>query len=93
MTFEQWLDVYEVAYRSAGEPFDIACPECGHLRLRLVYTAKPGADVGYGTFWCEHCLTGIGISRAVIPGWAVVRDGSLPAAERTPRIPDFRLVS
>ncbi|HWS37182.1 MAG TPA: hypothetical protein VN408_31170 [Actinoplanes sp.] len=92
-TFEQWMDAYEVACAAGSEPFDISCPNCGQRRLRLVFTAGPGSDVGNGTFWCDHCLTGIGISRAVIPDGSVVRDRSLPPAERTPRIPHVRLVS
>lgn len=92
-TFEQWLDAYEVAYTAVRAPFEIPCPHCGQRQLQLVFTGEPGRDVGYGHFWCDHCLTGIGISRTLIPDGAVVQDIRLARAERTPRIPNFRIVA
>jgi len=43
-------------------------------------------------FWCDACLLGVSICRAVIPDGAVVRDIHLPSEERFPQVPNFRLV-
>jgi hypothetical protein len=91
-TLDDWFDVYEEAYAAVPHDADLACPNCGHHTLRLVFTADPGRDVGNGAFWCDTCLLGISISRAVIPDGATVRDRGLPREERLPKIPDFRLV-
>lgn len=91
-TFEQWLGAYSDAYDALPGPIGSACPNCGHRELRIVFTGGPDRDVGYAHFWCDHCLEGIGISRAPIPDGAVVQDIRLPRADREPRIPNFRLV-
>ncbi|MFI5891005.1 hypothetical protein ACIA5D_12925 [Actinoplanes sp. NPDC051513] len=92
-TYEDWLDVYDVVYDAVPGNADVACPNCGHHTLRLVFTADPDRDVGYGSFWCDTCLLGVGLSRVVIPDGAIVRDRRLPPEERVPKVPNFRLVN
>ena len=92
-SFEQWLETFDEVYRAMPDAPDLACPNCGQRALRLVFTARPGADVGYAAFWCEHCGEGIHISRAAVPAGAVVRDGGVPIEDREPKIPDYRVVS
>jgi hypothetical protein len=92
-TFDDWLDVYEEVYAALPQDAGLACPNCGHHTLRLVYTGDLDRDVGYGAFWCDTCLLGISISRATIPDGAIVRDIRLPSEERLPKIPNFRLVT
>ena len=91
-TFDDWLDVYEKAYEAVPSDADLACPNCGHHTLRLVFTGDLERAEGYASFWCDTCLLGIGISRAPIPDGAVVRDIRVPREDRLPRIPNFRLV-
>jgi hypothetical protein len=91
-TFDDWMDVYEQFYDAAPIEPHVACPECGSYRLHLVYTGDLDRDVGYGLFWCDACLLGVSICRAVIPDGAVVRDIRLPSEERFPQVPNFRLV-
>ena len=90
-TFEQWLDAYDDAYDSVPGHLHDACPNCGQHRLRLVFTGDLQRMVGYAHFWCDHCLQGIGISRAVIPVRSVVRDILQPAEDRVPKIPNVHL--
>ncbi|BBH66678.1 hypothetical protein ACTI_33630 [Actinoplanes sp. OR16] len=92
-TYDEWLETFSDAYDMAPEAIDLACPNCGRQRLRLVFTARPDRSVGHAAFWCDHCLQGIGISRAVIPAEAIVRDSSVPADEREPKIPNFQLAT
>ncbi|WP_433301478.1 hypothetical protein ACQP2F_06210 [Actinoplanes sp. CA-030573] len=91
-TFDEWDAAYQQVYAALPGDADIACPDCGQHTLRLVYTRDPGRDSGYGHFWCDACLIGIGLCRAIIPDGAIVQDARLPAEERLPRVPNFRLV-
>ncbi|MBO3736853.1 hypothetical protein [Actinoplanes flavus] len=91
-TYDRWLDAYSAAYDTVPEPFEIACPQCGSKRLRLVFTGDPGSDVGYAHLWCDNCLYGIGVSRTIIPDGAVVQDIRQAPADRLPPIPNYRLV-
>jgi hypothetical protein len=93
-TFWQWLDVYELAYDTPGDLSALACPNCGRRTLALIYTGDLGEMTGYGTFWCNHCRQGIGISRAIVPADAVLRDWRLTPVQRQPSIPnDIHLVA
>lgn len=92
-TFEAWLDAYGEVYDAIPAEAGVACPNCGHRTLRLVFTGDLDRAIGYAHFWCDTCLQGIGISRAPIPDGAAVRDIRLPQAEREPPIPNFSLVS
>lgn len=91
-TYDDWLEIYGEVYDAIPRDPRPACPNCGHHTLRLVFTGDPELGVGYGFFWCETCLLGIGICRAPIPDGAIVRDRNLPPDERLPKIPNFRLV-
>ncbi|MFF0151643.1 hypothetical protein [Micromonospora sp. NPDC005203] len=92
-TFDEWLDAYDVVYEALPAQSDHACPNCGHRTLRMVFNARPGADVGYVSFWCDTCLEGISVSRAPIPAGATVRSTDKPVEERRPAIPNYRLAT
>ncbi|HEX5201754.1 hypothetical protein ACFQS1_30740 [Paractinoplanes rhizophilus] len=91
-TYEDWMDAYDAAYDALPRDADLACPNCGHHTLRLIFTGDLDRDVGYGSFWCDTCLLGVGTCRTIIPDGAVVRDIHLSSEERVPQIPNFRLV-
>ncbi|WP_432837845.1 hypothetical protein [Dactylosporangium sp. CA-092794] len=86
-TFAEWNELYESAYDTPGDLSGLACPDCGRHALHLVYTGDLDQLTGWGTFWCDNCLRGIGISRAVVPEGAILRDRHLPPEHRRPRIP------
>ena len=92
-SFEQWTEAWNDVYEALPADSETACPNCGHRTLRLVFSAKPDSAVGYADFWCDTCFEGIHVSRAVIPDGVIVRDSSVPTEERSPRIPDHRLVN
>ncbi|GGM06656.1 MULTISPECIES: hypothetical protein [Micromonospora] len=90
-SFDDWLEAYDHVYRTSPGSSDLPCPNCGRSTLRLVFTGPPDMDVGYASFWCDTCLEGIHISRAVIPAGAIVRSLATAAAERVPAVPDYHL--
>ncbi|WP_433393664.1 hypothetical protein [Micromonospora sp. KLBMP9576] len=92
-TFDKWLEAFDAVYQTLPEAPGLACPNCGHRTLRLVFTARPSADHGYASFWCDTCLEGIYVSRTFIPAGVAVRAANDPAAGRNHGIPDYRLVT
>ncbi|MEV6303293.1 hypothetical protein AB0M02_28040 [Actinoplanes sp. NPDC051861] len=91
-TYDQWLDAYSAAYDATPGPLVLACPNCGHARLNLVFTGDPDRMIGYAHFWCGYCLQGLGVSRTDIPAGATLQDSRLPRDERRPQVPDYQLV-
>lgn len=91
-TWDEWSERYEVAVLAVPEDPHQPCPECGHDALRLVFTGNLVTRIGYASFWCDHCLQGISISRASIPEGAVAHSIKDPPDARRPRIPNFRLI-
>ena len=91
-TYDQWLAAYSAVYDAVPDDADLACPNCGHKTLRLVFTGDLDRGIGYGHFWCDTCLQGIGISRAPIPDGATVQNIHDPREDREPKIPNFQLV-
>ncbi|MDG4800991.1 hypothetical protein [Micromonospora sp. WMMD980] len=92
-TFEEWLDAYEIFYRTLPTRPELPCPNCGHQTLSMVFTGPPGAGYGYVSFWCDTCLEGIHLSRAPIPAGVTARSIDAPAADRRSGIPNYRLVT
>lgn len=91
-TYDEWLDAYSAAYDATPGLRPAACPNCGQHILRLVFTGDLDRLIGYAHFWCDNCLTGIGISRTTIPDDAVIQDIHLPREAREPKIPNYTLV-
>lgn len=92
-TFDEWLDAYDIVYRTLPTTSDLRCPNCGHRTLHLVLTGPPGSGFGYASFWCNTCLEGIHLSRAPVPDGVRVLPLDLPAEERNRSIPNYRLVT
>jgi hypothetical protein len=92
-TWDEWSTAYEDAYRAVPDPPRTPCPNCGHNALRLVFTGNLVTAIGYASFWCDHCLQGIFMSRTPIPDGAVARSSAQAPEDRRPTIPDFTLVT
>ncbi|MET8044901.1 hypothetical protein ABZU25_29060 [Micromonospora sp. NPDC005215] len=92
-TFDEWLTAYDVVYRALPSTSDLACPNCGHRTLRIVFTAPPAAEYGYVSFWCDTCTEGIYVSRAPVPAGVTARSTEDPTEERNRGIPDYRLAT
>ena len=91
-TYDDWLAAYSDVYDAIPDDSRLPCPNCGHTTLRLVFTGDPEMSIGYGHFWCDTCLQGIGISRAPIPDGAVMQNIHDDREDRQPKIPNFTLV-
>ena len=85
-SFDDWVDAYEDAYVSPAGAAGIACPHCGALELRLVFTTRGRRDRGLARMWCDNCLTGIFLAPVPIP------DHAEAIAEGEARFPNFTLV-
>ncbi|RAO47822.1 hypothetical protein GAR06_01817 [Micromonospora saelicesensis] len=92
-TFDEWLTAYDAVFRALPAASDLACPNCGQRNLRIVFTARPAANAGYVSFWCDTCMEGIHVCRAPIPDGVTARPADKPTEERNPRVPDYRLVT
>ena len=91
-TYDQWLDAFSTFYDSIPRDAGLPCLNCGQKTLRLVFTGYPERMIGYGHFWCDTCLVGIGICRAPIPEGAVMQNIHDAPEDREPKIPNFQLV-
>lgn len=89
--WKEWATAYSTVYEALPGDSHTPCPNCGSDMLRLVFTGGPDRDVGYGAFWCDTCLQGIGISRAPIPEGATARDNRVAIEDRRPAIPNYTL--
>lgn len=88
-----WLAAYEACWLAlpAGEARQ-ACPECGADALRLTFTGSTELRVGYASFWCDACLTGIHLSRCPVPEGVPMESLDTPVEHRAVRAPDYTLV-
>lgn len=92
-TFDEWQTAYDVVYRALPAASDLACANCGQRTLRIVFTARPAANAGYVSLWCDTCLEGTHVCRAPIPDGVTVRPMDKPPEECNPRVPNYRLVT
>ncbi|MFE0104807.1 hypothetical protein [Streptomyces sp. NPDC059009] len=65
--WNDWISVYERAYRAPLRIAEISCPNCRCKTLELVFTEKLPGRIGYASFWCNTCMFGIHLSRTEIP--------------------------
>ncbi|MGC1210867.1 MAG: hypothetical protein WA890_06300 [Micromonospora sp.] len=92
-TFDEWLSVFDQVYRNLPDDPASPCPNCRHQMLRIVFTNPADGDVGYAALWCEACLEGTHICRAVVPPGVTARRTDAPEEERLCRIPNYRLAT
>jgi hypothetical protein len=86
-----WLRAYRNADSASIEQPALRCPCCGRVGLRLVYTG--GEDpIGFASFWCATCLTGIHLCRVGIPAGAPRRPWQTSDDSWEEAIDDYRLV-
>lgn len=91
-TSEAWYDAYEQVYAALPEHAAVRCPSCGQDALRIAFTGRPGDRVGFASFWCDNCRTGIHLSRVAVPGGVEIVPIDLPAAERAQRVPNYTII-
>ena len=91
-SFGAWLDLYEEVVRDPGRLADAVCPNCGSRRVRIALVVYGSVfSSGSGQLWCDHCLTGIQLSRVpIVDGVPVLRDGVV--LDEADRIPRYKIV-
>lgn len=92
-SWEKWLEAYQEYHKKPSDGASAACPNCGFRLLNLIYAGYPGSGVGYASFWCSECLTGISISRCQVPTDARFISLGVSLEERAAIIPDYVLVA
>jgi hypothetical protein len=91
-SYNDWWRAYGHVYEALPQRLDLACPHCGHSALRLEFVARESDRIGYGYFWCDFCLFGIGICRTSVPAGVDFHPMDAPWEERNTVVPDFTLV-
>ncbi|OXM72878.1 MULTISPECIES: hypothetical protein [Amycolatopsis] len=91
-SYADWQRAYGDYYESLPDRPDLACPNCGHHELRLVFVADATERIGYAQFSCGHCGFGIHVSRTWVPDGVEFLPIDTPVEELDARLPDFTLV-
>ncbi|MFG2294897.1 hypothetical protein [Streptomyces sp. NPDC048603] len=91
MSYMQWEDIYEEAWKRPASLAGRRCPECGREDLNLIFIAWEMSDGKVSAaLWCGACLHGISICNGIRPkaGHVWSRDD----AERERPVPNFTLI-
>lgn len=88
-----WLAAYQEHARAltAGTQHR-PCPSCGADALRLSFTGSTERRVGYASFWCDACLTGIHLSQCPVPDGVPMESLETPVEHRAVRVPNYTLL-
>lgn len=91
VSFGQWVDVYEAAWRDGSTLWKQQCPGCGRADLNLVFTAhlEPSTAVR-AALWCAACLRGIHLGNASRPRTGKV--WTLEEAQSASLVPNYALI-
>jgi hypothetical protein len=89
---DDWFDAYALVYQALPDHADVACPNCDHQTLQLVFTGDSGTGVGWASFWCDHCLYGLHLSRVSIPDGGEILPVDARIEQRRSRIPDYTII-
>ena len=89
---EDWFQAYGQVYQALPGRVHIRCPNCDHDELQLVFTGSADTGVGWASFWCNHCLHGLHLSRVAIPDGAEILPMDATDERRRRRIPDYTII-
>lgn len=64
---EKWMKILPKITDNLSDTKFIECPNCGERGVEYLYIGDEKTRVGYLQIWCNKCLKGIYISRAVAP--------------------------
>ncbi|WP_328468212.1 hypothetical protein [Streptomyces sp. NBC_00448] len=88
-----WMAAFQQRYdRLPRTAPDARCPNCGARELNLTFCGLPADRVGYASFWCDGCLTGIHLSRCAVPDDVPMDSVHTPVEQRTAHTPNYVLV-
>ncbi|WP_335978159.1 MULTISPECIES: hypothetical protein [Streptomycetaceae] len=88
-----WMAAFRQRYdRLPAAAPDMPCPNCAAPELNLTFCGLPADRVGYASFWCGRCLTGVHLSRCAVPDDVPMDSLHTPVEQRTAPTPDYTLV-
>lgn len=64
---KEWIDIIPQIANDFDSIHQIKCPNCGKNGLEYIYIGDKKTKIGYLQIWCNKCLKGIYVSRAVAP--------------------------
>ena len=88
-----WMGAFERCYKELPVTAPhVQCPDCGAAGLRLTFCGPEEDRVGYASFWCDACLTGVHLSRCPVPDGVPMESIGTPVEQRAVRVPNYSLV-
>jgi hypothetical protein len=88
-----WMEAFERCYKELPDTAaDVGCPNCGAPGLRMTFCGLPEDRVGYASFWCDACLTGVHLSRCAVPDGVPMESIATPVEARAVRVPNYTLL-
>jgi hypothetical protein len=86
-SYDQWLEVFQLAYRAPQLVSELACPNCDarELHLRFLLYEDQGHEAN-AVFWCGSCLEGMAPGPSEVPG------GCTPVRREDAGVPNYRIV-
>jgi hypothetical protein len=92
-SWEAWMGAFERCYKELPDTAaQVQCPDCGAAGLRLTFCGLEEDRVGYAYFWCDACLTGVHLSRCVVPDGVPMESIRTPVQQRAVRVPNYTLL-
>ncbi len=64
---KKWFDLVPKIVVDLQNTNQLICPNCGEQGIDYLYIGDEHTRVGYMQLWCNKCLKGIYISRALAP--------------------------
>ena len=87
VSYDEWLNAFQLAYRAPERVAELACPNCGARELRLLFILQGGrGNEADAVFWCGSCLEGMP------PGPSEVPAGCRPVRLEDAGVPNYRVV-
>lgn len=64
---KEWMKIVPQIIDNLSNIKQVQCPRCGKYGIEYLYVGDEKTRVGYLQVWCNECLKGIHISRAIAP--------------------------
>ena len=63
----RWMGIVEKISENFSNIHQVRCPNCGEARLDYIYIGDEETRIGFLQIWCNKCLKGVYVSRAIAP--------------------------
>ncbi|MDR6226825.1 hypothetical protein [Desmospora profundinema] len=88
MSRNEWYKLIGEIHDNLPDVPSLQCPHCGQKKVDFQYMGDPKTRIGFLVIWCNACLHGIHISRAIAPEQAKMLSFD-DKEEFKKRVPDF----